>query len=160
MNATPENDHLQQAEFYNSLINSLPDAVVVVDPMFRIHYCNEAFLRLFDLKIEDTIGKIYGNAIRCKASTTSNTSCLTEGLCSNCRIRNAMFSAFRMKETQPQASILFESGKKETDTLKIIAFQSSFFRLDNLNFVVTVLNDMTRLGSETLRYINNLPDVT
>lgn len=160
MNTAPENNPLQQPEFYNSLINSLPEAVVVVDPMFRIQYCNAAFRQLFDVKTDETVGKTYGNAIRCKSSSVNKSACIDEGPCSICRVRNSMFSAFKMKETQPQATMLFESGKNEGDTLKIISFQSSFFRLNNLNFVVTVLKDMTQLGRETLHYITNFQDVT
>lgn len=65
---THENELLESYEFSSTIFNSINDAVMIIDPRERIiQTVNPAFLRIHNLSLGDTIGKVCREVIQCRS---------------------------------------------------------------------------------------------
>lgn len=141
----------QDYRFLNNLNNTLGNAVCVVNKDIAIVYYNSEFTEMFGEPGKDLLGERFGASIGCKGHEQM----YPGGICNNCKLRLSMLATIMLEADQEKQSIVLqmEAGKKEE--LRLIQFKSNYMEYAGEKFAVVLMNDLTDMGNETLKFIND-----
>jgi len=139
----------------NSILQNLTDAMVVVDKALKVKYYNPAFAELFNKINETAEDEEFGISIGCKRTKGEPENKYARSICANCKLRLSMLAAFRQKCHQEKSSVVLEFEHDENNPFRLLQFQASYMEYSDEPYVILLMNDLTKLGRETLTFIDD-----
>ena len=136
--------------FLHHISNTLGDAICVVNTDIEIVYHNQEFAIMFGESDKELRGKRFGASIGC----SGHEKIVPDGICNNCKLRLSMHAAMMSGANQEKQMMVLEMETGSKEELRLIQFKSNFMEYQGEKFAVVVLNDLTRMGNETLNFIN------
>ena len=140
----------EQTGFMHAIFDNLSNVVCVVNADIEIVYFNQKFVETFGKQSEHVIGKRFGVSVGCKGHENN----FADGICNNCKLRLSMQAAIISEQNQEKESMVMEMNKESDEEIRLIQFQSNYLMHEDKKYAVVILNDLTNMGKETLKFIN------
>lgn len=122
----------------DSVMNAVPDVVVVLNEQRQIVYANQAAYNLPDINPDDLLGLRPGEALNCVRAHTTEGGCGTTEFCRTCGAVQAILDALRGTQNIRECRILRTDG-----TALDLRVQGTPLHLGGQNFVVFTLQDIS-----------------
>jgi len=137
--------------FLNSVVDTIPCALFIVDKENRIQAINSSFLSLFDMEEEDVVGQLWGNAFECVFAVKEKTSCLSSSHCQSCILRDAIFRSFTKTVPVFKEKLVRKFFVNGTWVTKHFIFSTRQIYHDDQEMVLVIVDDMTELEEQKKR---------
>jgi len=138
-------DLLNQGDFLQTLFESVPCGIVVVDRDRRVQAVNNLLQRTFGLSSAEVIDTRYGEALRCIHASESQGGCGFGDFCRDCRVRNIALEALAGGRThRTKASVTLRVGDEERNLELLVS--AAPIEYGGEPFAVVMLEDVTELN--------------
>ncbi len=136
---------LDQKGFLNTLFESIPCGVLVVDRDRRVQRINKVLEQTFGISRGEVVDKRGGEALRCVHASESPDGCGFADYCQTCRVRNTALEALagtRVHRNKAEVQLTVD-GKARDLVLLVSAAPIDY---EGERFAIIVLEDITELN--------------
>jgi nitrogen fixation/metabolism regulation signal transduction histidine kinase len=131
-------------DFFQSLFNTVPSMVFVVDSERRILHWNEAAKQLLDTTDKEIVLKHHGEFINCINSTDGPGGCGNSNACETCVIKNSVDHSFEGNKTYRKiTNMTLQSGSQNKEVQFLVS--SVPFKFENSYLTLLIMEDITEL---------------
>jgi transcriptional regulator with PAS, ATPase and Fis domain len=138
-------DLLNQGGFLQTLFESAPCGIVVVDQDRRVQAVNNLLERTFGLPRAEIVDRRYGEALRCIHASESPGGCGHADFCRDCRVRNIALEALgggRIHRTKTSVTLLVDDEERDLELL----VSAAPIEYEGEPFAIVMLEDVTELN--------------
>ena len=115
-------DFLNQSGFLQTLFESIPCGILVVDRDRRVKAINGVLEQTFGLSRAEVVDKRGGEALRCVQAYESPEGCGFSQSCSDCRVRNTALEALAGERVhRRKANVTLLVGEEERDLVLLVS---------------------------------------
>jgi PAS domain S-box-containing protein len=140
---------IRDTAYLQTIINTIPTAVFIIDHDFNIIDLNPAASKLFSIDSDVTLYRLCGEIMHCMNAANSEGGCGTTEYCPDCVIRNAVEDAIIGNKTHRKRYEMKLSKENNISTIHMLVtaspldFKGNQFVLMTLEDVTATFKDMT-----------------